>query len=163
MGRFLKRLVDSFEEWLLGVTLAGMALATFVHVVARNLGQSISFTEEVIKYLFVWITMLGIAAAAKRGSHIRVHSITLLWPRLRRAQMILGAACSCALFAILLIFGAKLAWTRHRIMHTSALNWPLWWVGISIPIGAALAIARTVQACCREWRHADPGADGKEA
>lgn len=155
MLRFLKRLFAHLEEWLLGLTLAGMALTTFVQVVARARGRSISFTEEVIKYLLVWITMLGIAAAANRRSHIRVHAVTLLFPRARRAQIVFGSLCSCALFAVLLIFGAKLAWTRHRLLKTSALNWPLWWVGISIPIGAGLALLRTIQACWRGLRSGD--------
>ncbi len=152
MAKLAKRLLEHLEEWLLGAALAFMAGSTFVQVVARAWGRSISFTEEINTYLLVWITMLGIAVAAKRGAHIRVHSISLLFPRLRNAQVLLAAACSCAFFAVLVWYGGEVVLKSHTKMRTPALNWPMWWVGMSIPIGGALAIVRTVQACWRGWR-----------
>lgn len=163
MAKFATRLLEHLEEWLLGAALAFMAGGTFVQVVARAWGRSISFSEEINTYLLVWITMLGIAAAAKRGAHIRVHSVSLLFPRLRQAQMLLAAVCCCALFAVLVWYGGEVVLESHTKMRTPALNWPMWWVGMSIPIGGALAMVRTVQACWRGWsRRAGDAQEGGE-
>lgn len=156
MRRFWVRLFEHVEEWLLGGTLAMMALMTFAQVVSRYcLHRSISFTEELVRYLLIWVTMLGIAVAAKRRSHIGVRAVTLLFPRARRALMAIASLCACAFFAILLVFGSAMVWSEHRVQTTEALNWPMWWAGLSIPVGGALAILRTLQACWRAWREPD--------
>ena len=160
MGDLTKRLLNHLEEWLLGAILALMALTTFVQIVARHCGTPISFTEEVVRYLLVWITMLGIAAAAKRGSHIRVHAVSVLFPRLRVVLLTLAGVCACLFLAVLVLYGAKVVWTVHRTQRTEALNWPMWWAGMSIPVGAGLAIARTAQAWWRAVRGVRPDGAG---
>lgn len=156
MKIFWRRLFEHGEEWLLGATLAFMAAMTFAQVASRYcLHRSISFTEELVRYLMIWVTMLGIAVAAKRRSHIGVHFTTLLFPRTRRWLSVFAGACACLFFAILVVYGGAMVWQEQRSQTTSALHWPMWWVGVSIPIGGALAILRTLQACWRAWR--DPG------
>ncbi len=136
----------------MGAALAFMAAMTFAQVAARWCGESFSFTEELVKYLLVWITMLGIAVGAKRDEHIRVRFATLFFPRARRWLGLASALFACGLFGVLLIWGAKVVWTAQRLQRTEALNWPMWWVGVSIPIGGALAIVRTLQAARRIWK-----------
>ena len=161
MRRLLARLGANFEEWLLGATFMFMAFMTFAQVVSRYcLHRSISFTEELVRYLLIWCTMLGIAAAAKRRSHIGVHFATLVAPKARVAFVVFGGLCTCAFFLILAVYGASMVWCEHRLQTTAALNWPMWWVGISIPLGGALAIVRTVQACWVLVRSREPKQGG---
>ena len=164
LRRFWVRLSDHVEEWLLGGTLAFMALMTFAQVVSRYcLHRSISFAEELVRYLLIWVTMLGIAVAAKRRSHIGVRFVTMLFPRLRRALIPLTGLCMCVFFGILLVYGSAMVWSEHRVQTTEALNWPMWWAGLSIPVGGALAMFRTLQACWRAWHEpADAALEGQK-
>jgi TRAP-type C4-dicarboxylate transport system permease small subunit len=60
-------------KFLLGSVLGCMVLIVFVNVVLRKFFHSgISFTEEGLRYLFVWMSYLGIVAAYKTNDHIRV-------------------------------------------------------------------------------------------
>jgi len=159
----LRRLFRDLEEWLMAGTFAFMVLTTFAQVVSRYcLHRSISFTEELVRYLLIWVTMLGIAAAAKRRSHIGLRVLTLWRPCLARWTLLLGSLCACAFFAVLMIYGADMVWRLHRVQTTEALGWPMWWAGMSVPLGAALAIFRTVQACWSGWSGED-GLDGPAA
>ncbi|MGQ0577662.1 MAG: TRAP transporter small permease, partial [Betaproteobacteria bacterium] len=56
--------------YLAGVILAIMAGAVFLQVVLRYAGWAgIDGLDEVPRYLFVWLVMLGAAAAMHRGEH----------------------------------------------------------------------------------------------
>jgi len=58
---------------LLGSVLGGMVLIVFINVVLRKFFHSgISCTEEGLRYLFIWMSYLGIVAAFKTNEHIRV-------------------------------------------------------------------------------------------
>ena len=52
-----------------GLILAVMAGAVFVQVVLRYAGRGIDGLDEVPRYLFVWLVMIGAAAAMQRGEH----------------------------------------------------------------------------------------------
>ena len=81
---------------LLGSVLGVMVLIVFVNVVLRKFFHSgISFTEEALRYLFIWMSWLGIVAAYKTNSHIRV---TLLSEKLPgKAQAALALAMNAAM------------------------------------------------------------------
>ena len=62
---------------VLGSVLGLMVVIVFVNVVLRKFFHSgIDFTEEGLRYLFVWMSYLGIVAAFKTDSHIRMTMIT---------------------------------------------------------------------------------------
>src|SRR5687768_15177751 len=64
-GRFYEGL-----GYLAGLILAIMAGAVFLQVVLRYMGWTgIDGLDEVPRYLFVWLVMLGAAAAMYRGEH----------------------------------------------------------------------------------------------
>lgn len=66
-------LAAAFYKLLLGSVLGLMVIIVFVNVVLRKFFYSgLSITEEALRYLFVWMSYLGIVAAFKTNSHIRV-------------------------------------------------------------------------------------------
>jgi len=72
---------------ILGSVLGCMVLIVFVNVVLRKFFHSgISCTEEGLRYLFVWMSYLGIVAAFKTHEHIRVTMLVdMLSPKTREA------------------------------------------------------------------------------
>lgn len=80
-------LIGKLYKYLLGSVLGCMVLIVFVNVVLRKFFHSgISFTEEGLRYLFVWMSYLGIVAAYKTNDHIRVTMLVdRLPPRARAA------------------------------------------------------------------------------
>ena len=64
----LKKILDNIEEVLCAICLSIMTIITFINVIARYvLSASLSFTDEITTYLFVLLSLLGSAIAAKRG------------------------------------------------------------------------------------------------
>ena len=69
LGRWGARLYDRLGH-LGGFILALMTLAVFLQVVLRYVfSAGIEGLDEVPRYLFVWLVMMGAAAAMHRGEH----------------------------------------------------------------------------------------------
>jgi TRAP-type C4-dicarboxylate transport system permease small subunit len=124
-----------------GLILAIMAGAVFVQVVLRFLGRSgVDGLEEVPRYLFVWLVMIGAAAAMWRNEHtILDYFLNLFGPRTRALIIVFTNAASIILFAYLI----KLSFTlvpNAQFQTSPGLQLPLGYVFIAIPIGSALII-----------------------
>jgi len=124
-----------------GLILAVMAGAVFVQVVLRFLGRSgIDGLEEVPRYLFVWLVMIGAAAAMWRNEHtILDYFLNLFSPRIRAFVIAFTNAVSIVLFIYLI----KLSFTlvpNAQFQTSPGLRLPLGYVFAAIPIGAVLII-----------------------
>jgi TRAP-type C4-dicarboxylate transport system permease small subunit len=148
------RLVDRLEEGALVLTFAVMTVVAFVNVLTRYVIQySLAFTEEIVVSLFVWLTLLGAAVAFREGSHLAFTWLVERAPRpARRLSVVVTAALSVALFALLLYFGVSQI-SNERLMGTTseALAIPQWWYTAGIPLFSALIIVRVMQAARRAW------------
>lgn len=82
MKKFFKLLDDHFEEWIAILLLSTIVVLTFLQVIMRYVfGNSLSFSEEAARYLFVWLTFIGISYGAKNGSHMRVDLLVSVLPK----------------------------------------------------------------------------------
>lgn len=140
-------MLRNFERIILALLLAAVTVLVFVGVVSRYfLHQSLSYLEELVRYLFVWATFIGAAAATKERAHL---GLSLLPDRLdvvwrRRLDCLVGSVM-IAFFGCLAVLGAQtvaLQWDTHQT--TAALGWPMWWVGVSVPGGSVLVIVRVI-------------------
>ncbi len=149
------RYLDLFEEYLCAFLIALMATLAFANVIVRYLSdQSLAFTEELIINLFVLATLLGTSMAFKRGAHLGMTFIdNLLSPRALRWVAGLVAVSGVALFVILFYYGVDMVIQEYESgMVTYSMALPMWWFGLSVPIGSLLVIIRVIQAACQELR-----------
>ncbi|HAQ07188.1 MAG TPA: TRAP transporter small permease [Bacillus bacterium] len=78
----LKKIDRYFEESIIVVLFSTMVLLTFTQVLSRFvLNLSLGWSEEVSRFIFVWVVYLSAAMAAKHRRHIRVEIIDTLFPR----------------------------------------------------------------------------------
>ena len=65
------------EEIILVTMFALMVVVIFVQVIMRYVfHSSLTWSEELGKFLFVWISWLGISIGEKRGEHIKITMLT---------------------------------------------------------------------------------------
>lgn len=143
----VRRFILGFD-WLLGrveaVALAAMVAAitvvTFLQVFTRYvLEDPLIWTEELARYLFVWITLIGGAAAVRSRGHFGLDILRRFAPPLRTP---LGALSTLIVFAFLgLLFYTGILETGQASTQIShAIGVRLHWAYLAIPIGAALAL-----------------------
>lgn len=103
------------EEVLLALLLGGMATLAFANVLTRYFFRyPLAFTEELLVNTFVWATLLGIAIGLREGpegAHIRFVALTEPLPKAWRRGFI---ALGFAVFALLFLLLAFLAWGQAR-------------------------------------------------
>lgn len=119
---------------------AGIAIAAilFLQVVARYLGESLSWSEEVGRYLLVAITFLGATVAYKRAGFIGLKGIgSRLGPVVEQFIVHLLQGLTLACFTLITWFGAAYAINAWEQTST-AVQMPM-----SIPL-AALPISGAV-------------------
>ncbi|WP_439257001.1 TRAP transporter small permease subunit [Lonepinella sp. BR2271] len=89
-------LVGKAIEALVVIILATMSVLVFLNVVLRyGFNSSINVTEEVSRYMFVWLAFLGAILAFSENQHVNV---TILTQKLsEKGQNILGIVTDSAM------------------------------------------------------------------
>lgn len=140
-----------------GLILAVMAGAVFLQVVLRFLGRTgIDGLEEVPRYLFVWLIMIGAASAMYRGEHtVLDYFVNRLGPRWRACVTVLTSLAGMALFGWLIRLSFVLV-PNAQLQTSAGLELPLGYVFAAVPVGAALILlpmARTLAGALRDlWQ-----------
>ncbi len=153
-GSRLRLFAENFEEYLAGSLLLVMVTIAFINVVTRYLVKySLAFTEEIEVNFFVWVTILGIAIAFKKESHLSMVFIRDRLPsRTAKALKLFGLAASLAVFLVLIYLSSIHVYVEMTVFHTRsmALNIPEWIYLLGVPVFSVIVVIRIVQAILRE-------------
>lgn len=164
------KILDNIEEGLCCVCLVIMTTLTFVNVVSRYVfSASLSFSEEITTYLFVLLSLLGAAIAAKRGAHLGFTLISEhVGAKAGRILSIISMALATTFSGIICYFGYFMALKQfNKGQVTGAMQLPEWIFGSFVPIGAAFVTIRFAQNLIRvirgkEVAHEDVLEEAKE-
>lgn len=143
------------EEYLVGAIMGVMLVILFINIIGRAvLGASISFSQELVVYLFVVASIIGAAGACARGANM---GLSLLTDHLPVKGQMVFAVISCAmsviLFAILFKQGVETAQMMFKLnQKTPILRLPSGIFEIAYPIGSGLYIFRVIQATIRKLK-----------
>lgn len=138
-----RRWLGSAEEVACYVLLVALVITTSLQVFTRYvINAPFTWTEELAKMLFIWITFLGSAIIAKRGAHISIDFVTqLLPPGPRRVVLAIGQTITVAVLLILGLKGLSLLQITGA-SESPALNVPWVYIYAAFPIGMFLMAAR---------------------
>ena len=144
----IKWLDEYFEEVILIVLLAAMTLIMGVQVTARYVfHNSLSWSEEVVRFMFVWSGFLGIPYCIKHRSSIAVELFKLKLSE--KGQDVLDYiiyAIMAVIAVIMLVYGWQVAATTFASGQTSpATGVPMYIVQGSVAFSAFLAVIRVIQ------------------
>ena len=137
-------------EWAIVLLLALMVVLVFGNVVLRYAANSgITVSEELSRWLFVWMTFLGAIVAIKEHAHLGTDMLVgRLGPQGKRVCLVTGQALM--LYTTWLLFSGSLAQAR--------INWdveaPV--TGLSVAIfyasGIVFAVSAGVLLLREMWR-----------
>ncbi|MBP6901755.1 MAG: TRAP transporter small permease [Burkholderiaceae bacterium] len=130
----------------LALNLACLILAVITglglwQVISRFvLSQPSTFTEEAMRRLLIWMVMLGVVVAFRRGALVSVDLMLRLSQGLWQTTVRwIITASSLAFLAVLVWFGIQLAW-RVRFQTFASMELSMAWAYAAFPVGAALAL-----------------------
>ena len=86
MKKVFRWLDDSLEETLMVITLILMTVIMGIQVFSRYaLGASLSWSEELTRYLFVWEGFLSVSYCTKKCISIKIEQFVAMFPRRGKA------------------------------------------------------------------------------
>ncbi len=141
------------EEKIIAVLMCLMVLMVAVQVLSRYVVHtSISYTEEIVRYFFVWATFLGASAATYKKKHLSVAAAFKIVPA-RMVKLIKYSTGIAALIfsSLLTLYGLKIVHLQIKTgQTTAALGFPMWIIGLAVPVCSILMIVRLVMLALRK-------------
>lgn len=150
--RAMLKLVDGLNlmlSWFVGLLLALMAAAVLGQVLVRfvltavGINISAPWTEELARYLLIWIVFLGAGIGCRRGQLISLEFLVRALPPIPgQALRYLGLVVCIGFFGLLVSVG--IAFVDLGLVETSpVMNLSKSWVYWAMPAGASLMILNT--------------------
>ena len=133
------KVINRTTELFSALLLLTMVVLVFIQIVSRVIiSSSFPWTEEIARFMMIWITFLGAAVAFQYGAHIGVEAFVERLPAKLRSFFIVITMLICLSFFILLIvYGYQLA--NGAFVQTSpALQIPMGYIYYIIPISGVL-------------------------
>lgn len=138
------------------VLMAGMVINVLWQVFTRFvLRHPSSFTEELARYMMIWVGLLGSAYASGRKSHLALDLLTahLHGPRKRASELIIHAAVLVFALTVMVGGGGRLVWIQLSLgQQSAALQVKLGYVYLAVPLAGACIVFYSVQALADAWR-----------
>jgi TRAP-type C4-dicarboxylate transport system permease small subunit len=152
MSKFFD-LIEKALDAILVLMMIAMGSSIFIQVFSRYIiNRPTGWSEELARYLFVWITFLGGAVVIRKRRHVDVSFLTDRLPR-----RVAGILYLVADLAVLFFLGA-LAWAgigitgvAHRQL-SAAMEFPMSFAYAAMPVGAILMFFFLTATMIREWK-----------
>lgn len=131
----ISRTINNWVEYVLFGLGFAMSVVVAIQVFCRYvLNYSLFWSEELARYLLVWLTFLGASVAYRRNLH---PGIDIVYARMtasfRRLISIVIQGISMVLFGIMIIYGVQFSYFV-RLQISPALYLPKWIIFSIIPI-----------------------------
>lgn len=136
----LNRVLEVILIMLLGVMVLNVSWQVFSRYVLANPS---SFTDELARYLMIWLGVLGTAYVSGKRLHVAIdilHSQLSLSSQ-KTMQKVIFSIVILATFLIFIIGGSRLVYLSYLLgQKSAALQIPLYLVYVCIPLSGACII-----------------------
>ena len=148
--KVLRWLDEHLEEVILIVLLILLTSIMSIQVVMRKVfNNSLVWSEELVRYMFVWSTFISVSYCIRKDATIRIDQAVELLPKGSTIKKIIIIFVKLIMFAfVLFAFYFSIEIVKGALesgQKSSAMRLPMWIVQISVPIGMGLSIIRMIQ------------------
>lgn len=153
MYTLLKRInrnTVKLAQHIITISFTSMTIFVFAQVIFRYvLKQSLSWSEELATYLFIWLTFIGASVAMKERSHINVEIVISNIKNIKlRKSIFIFAQITSILFLIIVSYYGIIISTQLLALGKSSAAMPFLKVGLiyfAVPIGSLLMIMYLIE------------------
>jgi len=144
----VKKIVNNLEEIIVAPLVAIMTVVTILQVFFRFVIKgSLPWSEELSRYLMVWVTFVGSAIGVKRSAHAGISIVIGLLPKkvqqFAKYIRILIVVIFCLVVMYVSFNIVQMQFLRNQI--SPAMRIPMWWAYAAIPVGTFLMAVRFIQ------------------
>ncbi|GHV33099.1 hypothetical protein FACS1894187_00500 [Synergistales bacterium] len=152
MKKALRRINDFFdwlEKWVILVVMSGMVIILAIQVFTRYcLNFSFSWSEQLVRIGFVWVTYAGSSMACKNSMHLTIDLVKYL------AGPLMTKIIAIWSYSFTVFFAVYMCWHIFTIVLQQMEKWqtfasmtwlPVWVMYIAGVVGMLGIAARTLQ------------------
>lgn len=152
-------------KWVVAVTMVFMVLLTFIEVIRRYFfHHNWVWSEELVRYLIVWCTFLGGAAAYRVGALTNFDLVIQKFGK--KLQTVLDIVCTVIIIALMawLTYKGYQSFMKPSIVNqvSAALNLSMRWPYLGIPVGCCAIVLFSLEHLLKQILDLGSGAAKKE-
>ena len=149
-GKVLNRLdkiLTTFEDWTLYISVLVALIALFVNVVLRyGFNYTLAWSEELVREVIIYTTFIGCCSAVKNHSMIKIDASVQLFPRLKMPLTYFSNLATIIFSVMMMFYGWQMAAMQARTFQkTLILQIPLVYLYAVLPLTGFLMLVRTLQ------------------
>lgn len=148
MKKIINCIDEYLEEIILVFLLAAMAVIMGIQVFCRYaLSMSLTWSEELTRYLFIWAGFLSVSYCTKKCISIKIEQFVALFPTRGKALFkVVNHTIELVLFLYLIPFAWKYFYSAIETGQVSpALGIPMYYVQAAPLAGFILVAIRIIQ------------------
>lgn len=146
MLKKLDKGISYVENAMLVFGILSATFVLFANVILRFIFKAgLVWAEEYARFAIIWIVCGGCGAAVRTDSHMRITAIPdAIKNQTVKRLLFLFVYVACLAFSLLMLTaGARLIASMQANNQVSpAMEIPLWWIYLSIPVGGAVMAFR---------------------
>ena len=144
----IKFVWNHLEEFFLVPSIIFSVMLVFSQVIMRYIfGNSLAWSEELARYLFIWQIWIGASYAAKQNAHLRITVIKNWLSRSAQKKL------EVIVVVIWIAFAVYIARNGYTLVErvgrfnqlSSAMRMPMMYAHLAVPVGFSLMIVRLIE------------------
>lgn len=147
----LVRAADRALKFVAAASCAVLTLCVLLGVASRGIGEPVAWTDELSRFLMVWVAMFGWILASRRHAHIRIRFFHDMLPPFAWALLEIAMQFSVVLFGLLVVgYGAELI---ERNSDVDAISLPItnMWFYVPLVIAGGVAAIQAAADIASAW------------
>ncbi|NRH26454.1 TRAP transporter small permease [Pseudomonas sp. MS19] len=146
-AKLLYKFIDNLENYICRTLLALFVVLLFAQILSRNLfNHSLSWTEELVTYMFVWFAFFGASYAAKLAAHNRVtFQFKFLPKKVATALEVLSDLIWVAFNSYFVYLSVTFFMKANLFWKSQTLGIPMKYLYLILPIAFSLMTLRIIQ------------------
>ncbi|HVN34725.1 MAG TPA: TRAP transporter small permease [Casimicrobiaceae bacterium] len=143
----LRRLVGAFDQAaaiVAGALVVALLADVSLGAITRSLGDPLIWTDELARFLMVWLAVAGWIVASRKRLHVRIRFFQDLLPfRVHRAVEVTLQLAMLLFGALILVYGVGLV-AKNRDLEATTLPIAMAWMYVPLLPAGAVTLAQAL-------------------
>lgn len=135
----IQRGINSVVRWIIIVLMLVMTVTVFLQILFRYVfNLPLGWSEEMARFAFVWVSFFGASALMRVREHVNVTVFLERFPARLQQVAVLLANLGALLCVYFFVVGGIALTTNEWAQLAPAMDIPMGWVYLAIPVSSAL-------------------------
>ncbi|MCF8106094.1 MAG: TRAP transporter small permease [Desulfohalobiaceae bacterium] len=146
MDSLIFRIMDRSVNWFLALLMSGMVVVITAQVWYRFvLNDPLAWSEEMGRYLFVWISFMGAAAGVRYQVHLGIDLMqAFLGPRAYKTVVFLVNVLIQIFLLVIIYWGFKILLVI-KFQTSPSMHIPMIYPYLAVPVGCLFMFVNSVR------------------